>query len=294
MGIKMQEVKVMSLDYYKDRTAISNSMLKMMEESFSRFHKWFIKGEEEEINHNFAGGQYLHSRIEEEILKINPQLGTFEPDYIFLIMSKIDRRTKAGKAEYAEKMKEVQSLALKNPEKEVYLLQESERNNVEAILPIMLNKLKYFDKDKYEIIGVELSGKIKYELDNGFVVDEETGEEYPDSTTYTIKGTCDMLVREIETDRTIIVDWKNTKVYKDWLKKAFFNKYPRPAFMYKEIFGADAVEFIVCDTDEKQIMEVTVSEATLNYGEKLLKNGLRMFTEEFSVFDPTDIEKRIL
>lgn len=287
----------MSLDYFKDRSAISNSMLKKLEDSFLDFYKWYVEKEEEPINHNFAGGQYLHMRMEQELLKDNPDIGEFEQDYIFITVEKIDKRTKAGKAQFAEIQKKYFAIAADNPEKEVYLLEQKEKDNVEAMIPFLRNKLKYFDKSRYKVLGVEQSGKMDYIREEDKIAMEAAfidGLDTEEAPVYTIKGTCDLLVLEIETGRKIIVDWKNTKVYKEWLKRARNFKYPRAGYMYKNIFDADSVEFIVIDTDTQQVMEVTMSDNALDQGQAMLDGGLKMFDFFKNTYNPLDIEKRTM
>jgi hypothetical protein len=198
-------------DYYNDRSAWSNSMAKELAKDEVAFHKWFTTNEERPCDDKFAVGQYLHTVLE------NALSGGNEIPMDFIILPKLDMRTKAGKEKYAE-------LTQGKDLDKVYVVSESDARRVEALVE------RFLRSDTPEELGL-VGGS--FELEKAFT------SEY---RGVRIKGRIDCVTDDC------VIDWKTTSSYSDWANKARFYDYDQQAAWYLKLTGKSKFKFVVFDT----------------------------------------------
>jgi hypothetical protein len=235
-----------NFDYYNDRSYWSNSMAKELSKNEKLFDEWYRSNIERPCEDKFAVGQYLHSYLERQLS------GGNEIECNFIILPKLDMRTKVGKEEYARLTKG------KDLDKH-YVISESDARKVEHLIA------QFLLSDVPKELGL-VGGS--FELEKPFVGDFRGVK---------IKGRIDCV-----TDDTVI-DWKTTSSYSDWANKAKFYDYDQQAFWYLTLTGKKNFKFVVFDTvDFNRFMVCEAGEEFINSGRSKMVKSIHMIKDYLS------------
>lgn len=232
--------------YYTDRTAFSNSMFARLEKDEVEFHNWYTGNAKDPINNVFANGQFLHTYMAK---MIDP---TYEDECRFLILPKLDMRTKAGKEKYVELTSGVNL-------EEVYTVDEYSALQIKRLCDNFLRS-EYFQRIMAMADSTAVE-KAYMRQKNGL----------------TLKGKLDFEANFA--DERLILDWKTSANYADFAKKAYAYGYNRQGACYDYIAESDRFAFVVFDTVTFQrwkVVEIDKSGAFYGSGMKKLNASIEM------------------
>ena len=201
-------------DYYNDRSLWSNSMAKELKSDEVEFDEWYNSQKRRPCEDKFAVGQYLHYVLESRLQR-NSDAPTAN-DCNFIIMPKLDKRTKEGKAKY-------EALFRGKNKDYFYVIEEEVASKVNRLVDMFLAS------DEFKNLG----------LDNGYKVEAEYINDYEGIG---IKGKLDVVTPDC------VIDWKSTSSYSDWASKARYYDYDQQAAWYLELTGRQCFKFVVFDT----------------------------------------------
>lgn len=249
-------VQLSDEEYYNFKGAWSNSMANELMENEVLFDAWFKGFINKTCDDKFSKGQYLHDRLAKLFSG-----GEYISEQRFVIIPKLDMRTKAGKA----KLLEITDGVDKD---KVYFIDEEEVIKINTLCDEFYDsKYSLFIRNNTDTLNVE----------QAFIRDYKGIK---------LKGKLDIVFDDKNTNEKVIVDWKTTSFFSDFSRKAKYSNYDRQAAWYKYISGADKFYFVVFDTvnyNRFAVYEVgrntfesgkSKMDYAINYISKYVKNGI--------------------
>lgn len=239
-------VSLSDSEYYQHKDAWSNSMVKELMQDEVSFDEWFRGDIIRPCDDKFARGQYMH-----DILAKMFSLGEYVSECKFLIIPKLDMRTKAGKEKYAELTNGVNL-------DEVYCISEIEAKQLEALA--------------YSFYDSPYSDFIKRNFNSVQV--EQAYIKYSDKFGLKKKGKLDLEFVDASGHK-VVVDWKTSSSFSEFRNKAKWMDYDRQAAWYTDISDADEFYFVVFDVvSMKRFKVYKASNKFLEDGERKSEIGL--------------------